>query len=60
MSSVAPIVRIENTFGAEDVEVAIQKLPLALGRRKTRGQAEELQSLVERERAGVRLTQIKS
>ena len=58
LSSVAPIVRIENVLGAEDVEVALQKLPLRLGGKKTRGQAEELRSLLERERAVVKLSQI--
>jgi Trk K+ transport system NAD-binding subunit len=57
--SLTPIVRIENVLGAEDVEVALRKLPLRLGGKKTRGQAEELRSLLEREHAVVKLNQIK-
>ncbi len=59
ISAVTPIVRIENGLSADDAEIALKKLPLALGRRKTRGQAEELRALLERERPKVRLTQTK-
>ena len=60
MPSVVPIVQIENILSAEDVEVALQKLPLRLGGKKTHGQAEELRFLLERERAVAKLTRIKS
>ncbi len=58
--TIIPIVRIENGLAAEDVETSLQKLPLRIGGKKSRGQAEELRLLFERERASTKLTQVNS
>ncbi|MFL5341639.1 MAG: potassium channel family protein [Gemmataceae bacterium] len=52
---VALLVRLENGVAAEDAAKALDALPLRVGGRKTRGQAEELRALLERERAAVNL-----
>ena len=52
---VALLVRLANGVGAEEAAKSLELLPLTLGGRKTRGQAEELRSLLERERAAVSL-----
>jgi hypothetical protein len=55
---VGQLVRLENGVGAEEAEKSLQALPLRVGSRKTRGQAEELRALLERERANVKLVKI--
>jgi Trk K+ transport system NAD-binding subunit len=54
-SHVAILVRTENTCSAEDAEKALDKLPLRLGQCHTRGQAEELLRLLQRENVQTRL-----
>jgi Trk K+ transport system NAD-binding subunit len=59
-AQVALLVRTENNCSAVDAEKLLEKLPLHLGKPRTRGQAVELLSLLEREKAEAKLVQIKA
>jgi Trk K+ transport system NAD-binding subunit len=59
-AQIALLVRTEQGCAAVDAEKALEKLPLRLGKPRTRGQAEELLELVEREKAQARLVQTKA
>jgi hypothetical protein len=58
-SQIALLVRTENGCSAIDAEKALEKMPLRLGKRRTRGQAEELLLLLQREKAQAQLLQSK-
>src|SRR5262249_3206569 len=54
-SQVALLVRAENNCSTVDAEKALERLPVRLGKPRTRGQAEELLVLLHREKAQTRL-----
>jgi Trk K+ transport system NAD-binding subunit len=52
---IALLIRTENKCGAEEADKVLNALPLRLGGRRTRGQAEDLLVLLQREKAETRL-----